>query len=128
MSGPTRCAITATGRKQTPSDIDRDWNNKKVGVRLPLLGDCNEVMGALLQAWKKAAPHSDTKARQAWWRKVDAWRARNCLRYDGSRRDLIKPQYALERPYALTREPDPFITTEVGQPQMWRAPFFKFDK
>src|SRR5207237_8368308 len=77
---------------------------------------------------RKAAPHSDTRARHAWWRQIDAWRARDCLRYDRGRRDLIKPQYALERLYALTRDRDPFITTEVGQHQMWAAQFFKFEK
>ena len=123
-----RLSAFSPGSKKIHIDIDPSSINKNVRVDLPLLGDCNEVMGALLQAWKKAAPHSDTKARHAWWRKIDAWRARNCLRYDGSRRDLIKPQYALERLYALTRERDPFITTEVGQHQMWAAQFFKFDK
>jgi acetolactate synthase-1/2/3 large subunit len=116
------------GSKKIHIDIDPSSMNKNVRIDLPLLGDCNEVLGALLAAWKKATPHSDTKARHSWWRKIDAWRARNCLRYDGSRRDLIKPQYALERLYALTRERDPFITTEVGQHQMWAAQFFKFDK
>ena len=123
-----RLSAFSPGSKKIHIDIDPSSINKNVRVDLPLLGDCNEVMGALLQAWKKAAAHSDTKARHAWWRKIDAWRARNCLRYDGSRRDLIKPQYALERLYALTRERDPFITTEVGQHQMWAAQFFKFDK
>jgi acetolactate synthase I/II/III large subunit len=123
-----RLSAFSPGSKKIHIDIDPSSINKNVRVDLPLLGDCNEVMGALLQAWKKAAPPSDTKARHAWWRKIDAWRARNCLRYDGSRRDLIKPQYALERLYALTREHDPFITTEVGQHQMWAAQFFKFDK
>ena len=123
-----RLSAFSPGSKKIHIDIDPSSINKNVRVDLPVLGDCNEVMGALLQAWKKAAPHSDTKARHAWWRKIDAWRARNCLRYDGSRRDLIKPQYALERLYALTRERDPFITTEVGQHQMWAAQFFKFDK
>src|SRR5437763_658883 len=116
------------GSKKIHIDIDPSSINKNVRVDLPLIGDCGKVLDALLKAWKKAAPHSDTKARHAWWRKIDAWRARNCLRYDGSRRDLIKPQYALERLYALTRERDPFITTEVGQHQMWAAQFFKFDK
>ena len=57
-----------------------------------------------------------------------AWRARDCLRYDRARKDVIKPQYAIERLYALTRERDLYITTEVGQHQMWAAQFFKFDK
>jgi acetolactate synthase-1/2/3 large subunit len=114
--------------KKIHIDIDPSSINKNVRIDLPVLGDCSEVLGALLQAWRKAAPHVDTKARNAWWRQIDAWRARDCLRYDRGRRDIIKPQYALERLYALTRERDPFITTEVGQHQMWAAQFFKFDK
>jgi acetolactate synthase regulatory subunit len=71
---------------------------------------------------------TDQKARAEWWRIIDQWRARDCLRYDRSRRDLIKPQYAIERLYALTRDRDVYITTEVGQHQMWGAQFFKFDE
>jgi acetolactate synthase-1/2/3 large subunit len=118
----------APNSKKIHIDIDPSSINKNVRIDLPLLGDCGEVLGALLTALRNAAPHSDGKARQAWWRQVDAWRARDCLRYDRGRRDIIKPQYALERLYALTRERDPFITTEVGQHQMWAAQFFKFDK
>jgi acetolactate synthase-1/2/3 large subunit len=114
--------------KKIHIDIDPSSINKNVRIDLPVLGDCSEVLDALLQAWRKAVPHVDTKARNAWWRQIDAWRARDCLRYDRGRRDIIKPQYALERLYALTRERDPFITTEVGQHQMWAAQFFKFDK
>ncbi|MBV9018645.1 MAG: acetolactate synthase 3 large subunit [Alphaproteobacteria bacterium] len=116
------------GSKKIHIDIDPSSINKNVRVDLPVLGDCNEVLGALLQAWRKASPQPDGKARNAWWRKIDAWRARDCLRYDSGRREIIKPQYALERLYALTRDRDPFITTEVGQHQMWAAQFFKFDK
>jgi len=114
--------------KKIHIDIDPSSINKNVRVDLPVLGDCNEVLDALLKAWRKTAPHTDGKARHAWWRQIDAWRARDCLRYDRDRRDIIKPQYALERLYALTRERDPFITTEVGQHQMWAAQFFKFEK
>src|SRR5881394_2302705 len=70
------------GSKKIHIDIDPSSMNKNVRIDLPLLGDCNEVLGALLHGWKKAAAHSDTKARQSWWRKIDAWRARDCLRYD----------------------------------------------
>ena len=118
----------APNSKKIHIDIDPSSINKNVRIDLPLLGDCGEVLGALLAAWHKAAPHPDGKARQAWWRRIDSWRGRDCLKYDRSRSDLIKPQYALERLYALTRERDPFITTEVGQHQMWAAQFFKFDK
>src|ERR1700693_5477370 len=89
--------------KKIHIDIDPSSINKNVRVDLPVIGDCNEVLGALLAGWRKAAPSSDGAARNAWWRQIDAWRARDCLRYDRARRDLIKPQYALERLYALRR-------------------------
>jgi len=114
--------------KKIHIDIDPSSINKNVRVDVPLIGDCGNVLAALVAAWKKAAPRTATKARQTWWRQIDAWRARDCLRYDHSRQDVIKPQYALERLYALTRGRDPYITTEVGQHQMWAAQFFKFDK
>src|SRR5437762_905554 len=90
------------GSKKIHVDIDPSSINKNVRVDVPLLGDCKEVLGALLAAWHKAAPRVDGAAKNAWWRQIDAWRARECLRYDNSRTDLIKPQYALERLYALT--------------------------
>ncbi|HTV88196.1 MAG TPA: acetolactate synthase 3 large subunit [Stellaceae bacterium] len=114
--------------KKIHIDIDPSSINKNVRVDVPLLGDCGEVLGALLAQWKKAARRLDGAAKKAWWRQVDTWRERDCLRYDRTRKDLIKPQYALERLYALTEGRDPFITTEVGQHQMWAAQFFKFDK
>ena len=114
--------------KKIHIDIDPSSINKNVRIDVPLLGDCAETLGALLSAWRAHAPHGDGAARQAWWRRIDAWRARDCLRYDRSRTDLIKPQYALERLYALTSGREPYITTEVGQHQMWAAQFFRFDK
>jgi len=116
------------GSKKIHIDIDPSSINKNVRVDLPLIGDCGKVLDALVAAWRKAAPGSDGRARKAWWGQIDQWRARDCLRYDRARKDVIKPQYALERLYALTRERDPYITTEVGQHQMWAAQFLKFDK
>jgi acetolactate synthase-1/2/3 large subunit len=114
--------------KKIHIDIDPSSINKNVRVDVPLLGDCAETLAALLAALRKAGPRSDGAARNAWWRQIDSWRARDCLRYDRSRQDLIKPQYALERLYALSRERDPYITTEVGQHQTWAAQYFKFEK
>jgi acetolactate synthase-1/2/3 large subunit len=120
------------GSKKIHIDIDPSSINKNVRIDVPLLGDCGAVLEALLAALKKAGLTernlAQGKARHAWWRQIDAWRARDCLRYDRSRKDLIKPQYALERLYALTHEREPYITTEVGQHQMWAAQFFKFEK
>jgi acetolactate synthase-1/2/3 large subunit len=118
----------APNSKKIHLDIDPSSINKNVRVEVPLIGDCGETLAALLAAWRKAGLRADGAARHQWWRQIDSWRARDCLRYDRSRRDIIKPQYALERLYALTRDRDPYITTEVGQHQMWAAQFFKFER
>ncbi len=132
----SRCDDRVTGRlnafspgsKKIHIDIDPSSINKNVRVDLPLIGDCGKVLDALVAAWRKAAAPAAMDARQAWWGQIDQWRGRDCLRYDRGRKDVIKPQYALERLYALTKGRDPYITTEVGQHQMWAAQFFKFDK
>jgi acetolactate synthase I/II/III large subunit len=116
------------GSKKIHIDIDPSSINKNVRVDLPIIGDVGEAMSALLAARPKVSHRTDQKARAEWWRTIEGWRARDCLKYDRSRRDLIKPQYAIERLYALTRERDTYITTEVGQHQMWAAQFFKFDE
>src|SRR5271168_5043278 len=116
------------GSKKIHIDIDPSSINKNVRVDLPIIGDAGQAMSALLAAWH-AAPGRDAGAdRGRWWQTIEGWRSRDCLRYDASRRDLIKPQYALERLYAQTRDRDVYITTEVGQHQMWAAQFFKFEE
>jgi acetolactate synthase-1/2/3 large subunit len=116
------------GSKKIHIDIDPSSINKNVRVDVPLIGDCGAALTALLAGWKDAAPRRASAARVQWWQQIDKWRERDCLRYDRSRTDLIKPQYAIERLYELTHERDPFITTEVGQHQMWAAQFFKFEE
>jgi len=114
--------------KKIHIDIDPSSLNKNVRVDVPIVGDCGLALAALLDGWAKAAPKRQSPGRAKWWGKIEEWRAKDCLRYDRGRRDVIKPQYALERLYALTHERDPYITTEVGQHQMWAAQFFKFEK
>jgi acetolactate synthase-1/2/3 large subunit len=113
--------------KKIHIDIDPSSINKNVHVDVPIVADCGEALAALLDGWSKAAPKRLPAGRQKWWKQIVAWRSRDCLRYDKSKKDIIKPQYALERLYALTQGRDPFITTEVGQHQMWAAQFFKFE-
>ncbi len=108
-------------------DIDRSSINKNVRVDLPIVGDCTHVLGQMLQAWRDKKPKLDKTALKAWWGQIDKWRARHCLHYK-KRDDVIMPQYAIERLYALTRDRDVYITTEVGQHQMWAAQFFKFEE
>jgi acetolactate synthase I/II/III large subunit len=117
------------GSKKIHIDIDPSSINKNVHVDLAIVGDAGAAMHALLAAAEAETPVSaPAAARAEWWRRIDGWRRRDCLRYDRARRDLIKPQYALERLYALTRGRELYITTEVGQHQMWAAQFLKFDR
>jgi len=114
------------GSKKIHIDIDPSSINKNVSVDLPLIGDAAEALAEILKAWKAKRSKPDAKALGAWWKQIDAWRQRDCLRYQNSDR-IIKPQYALERLYALTRGRDLYVTTEVGQHQMWAAQFLKFE-
>jgi acetolactate synthase-1/2/3 large subunit len=113
--------------KKIHIDIDPSSINKNVRVDVPLVGDCGETLAALLEGWPSAAPKRQPAKRGQWWERIEEWRRRDCLRYDNTRKDVIKPQHALERLYTLTHHRDPFITTEVGQHQMWAAQFFKFE-
>jgi acetolactate synthase-1/2/3 large subunit len=114
--------------KKIHIDIDPSSINKNVRVDVPVIGDCSAALAALIEGWAEAAPKRPPAGRQKWWAQIEEWRGRYCLRYDKSNKGIIKPQYALERLYALTRDRDLFITTEVGQHQMWAAQFLKFEK
>ncbi len=109
-------------------DIDPSSINKNVHVDVPIVGDVGHVMGQFQRCWKsRVKRRKNGKAVEAWWRKIEGWRKRNCLAYKMDDQ-VIKPQYALERLYALTKDRDTFISTEVGQHQMWAAQFCKFEK
>ena len=115
------------GSKKIHIDIDPSSINKNVRVDVPIVGDCGKVLAALLAGWKARKAKPD-KSLPDWWKQIEQWRARDCLRYEKSDK-IIKPQYALERLYALTKDRDDvFVTTEVGQHQMWAAQFYKFQK
>ena len=108
-------------------DIDPSSINKNVVVDLPIVGDVAHVLDDLLKAWKRSGAKLNQKALKAWWVQLDKWRARDCLKYANSK-SIIKPQYAIQRLYELTKDRDAYITTEVGQHQMWAAQFYKFEK
>ncbi len=118
------------GSKKIQIDIDPSSINKNVAVDVPIVGDVGAVVGQMLDSWKKRDPQIDGKALEKWWGQIDEWRAVDCLRYEQGQAstDEIKPQYAIERLYELTKDRDAYITTEVGQHQMWAAQFYKFDK
>jgi len=115
------------GSKKIQIDIDPSSMNKNVRVDLAVIGDALATLEALLATIRKRKAKPDQKALKAWWKQIDTWRARDCFRYEKTDR-VIKPQYAIERLYAATRDRDTFITTEVGQHQMWAAQFYKFEQ
>lgn len=108
-------------------DIDPSSINKNVKVDVPIVGDCANVITDMLAELKARKAQPDKKALDAWWKQIDKWRARKSLAYKRSD-SIIKPQYALERLYALTKDRDTYITTEVGQHQMWAAQFYHFQE
>jgi acetolactate synthase-1/2/3 large subunit len=115
------------GSKKIHVDIDASSINKNVKVDIGIVGDCANVLADMLQVWRSINGTPDKKALAEWWQQIDKWRARKSLAYRNSK-EIIKPQYAIERLYALTRDKDVYITTEVGQHQMWAAQFFKFQE
>ncbi|QTL05363.1 acetolactate synthase 3 large subunit [Aquabacter sp. L1I39] len=117
----------APGSKKIHIDIDPSSINKNVKVDLPIIGDCGRVLADLVSVWKAKGATIDKDALDTWWRQIDRWRGRNCLAYRASD-EIIKPQYAIERLYAATKDKDVYITTEVGQHQMWAAQFFRFEE
>jgi acetolactate synthase I/II/III large subunit len=108
-------------------DIDASSINKNVKVDIPIVGDAAYVLEDMLRLWKTRTVQADKAAHKAWWKQIDQWRARRCLAYRNSS-DIIMPQYALERLYDLTKDHDLYVTTEVGQHQMWAAQYFKFEE
>ena len=122
-----RLADFSPGATKIQIDIDPSSINKNVRVDVGIVGDVGHVLEDLIKLWKAKQKRPDHKALEAWWKQIDEWRKRDCLRYKQGK-DVIKPQYAIQRLYELTKDRVPYITTEVGQHQMWAAQFFKFDK
>jgi acetolactate synthase I/II/III large subunit len=115
------------GSKKIHIDIDPSAINKNVKVDLGIIGDCAHVVAAMLARWKTRGCKPDAEALANWWAQIDKWRARKSLAYKNSAK-VIKPQYAIERLYAASKGRDTYITTEVGQHQMWAAQHFHFDE
>ena len=115
------------GSKKVHIDIDPSSINKNVPVDVPILGDVATVLRAILERWKARGAKTKRERITAWWSQIDAWRAIKCLTYVNST-EVIKPQYALERLEALTKDRDRYIATEVGQHQMWAAQYLGFEE
>jgi acetolactate synthase-1/2/3 large subunit len=113
------------GSKKIHVDIDPSSINKNILVDVGIIGDVGAVMKAMLEHWR--GRRLKPLKLDAWWAEIEAWRARKGFSYRADQQ-MIKPQYAIERLYALTRGKDVYISTEVGQHQMWAAQFFHFEE
>ncbi|SNX67602.1 acetolactate synthase large subunit [Cereibacter ovatus] len=114
------------GSKKVHIDIDPSSINKVIRVDVPIVGDVGHVLEDALRLWKSRGRKVNKEALAAWWAQIAEWKAVNCLDFQNSDK-LIKPQHALQRLEALTRGMDRYVTTEVGQHQMWAAQFLGFE-
>ncbi len=113
--------------KKIHVDIDPSSINKNVKADVGIIGDVAHVLEDMLRLWRTGAVTPDKKALAEWWKQIDKWRARKSLAYKNSK-EVIKPQYAIQRLYELTKDMDTYITTEVGQHQMWAAQHYHFQE
>ncbi|MGC8468303.1 MAG: acetolactate synthase 3 large subunit [Acetobacteraceae bacterium] len=127
-----RLSAFSPGSKKIHADIDPSSINKNVAVDVAIVGDAGRVLAALIAAWKADETPPEREALAAWWRQIDLWRARDSLRFvqPMARGAVIKPQHAVKRLYEMTRGigREVYISTEVGQHQMWAAQHFRFEK
>jgi len=107
-------------------DIDPSSISKRVRVDVPIVGDVQNVLADMLALLKQAKEKPDAAALNAWWTQIELWRSKNCLKYN-NQSPIIKPQYVVEKLWEVTRG-DAYITSDVGQHQMWAAQYYKFDQ
>jgi acetolactate synthase-1/2/3 large subunit len=115
------------GSRKIHIDIDASSIGKNVRTDIGIVGDAGSVLADLIAVWKQRNLKTDAAAMADWWKEIDAWRARDSFRYAPDAK-LIKPQHAIQRLYELTKDRDTYITTEVGQHQMWAAQFYRFEE
>ncbi|HVZ44650.1 MAG TPA: acetolactate synthase 3 catalytic subunit [Ramlibacter sp.] len=115
-------------RKIIHIDIDPSSISKRVKVDIPIVGDVKDVLAEFVATIKESGAKPDAQALAAWWAQIDEWRGRDCLRYDRGNKDVIKPQLVVETLWKLTKDADAYVTSDVGQHQMWAAQFYRFNE
>ena len=117
----------APNAKKIHIDIDPSCINKNVNVDIPIIGDAGAVMKEIVALWKAKKAKTNKAAVKKWWTQIEKWRAKDCLKFKQGD-DVILPQYALSRLNHAMKGEDVYITTDVGQHQMWAAQYLHFDK
>ena len=114
--------------KKVHIDIDPSSINKTVAVDIGIIGDCASVLDDMLSIWKQRGYKADQKSLAKWWSQIAEWRKVDCFKYDQPKNAAIKPQHAIARLFELTKGMDSYVTTDVGQHQMWAAQYYHFDE
>jgi acetolactate synthase-1/2/3 large subunit len=114
-------------RKIIHVDIDPSSISKRVKVDIPIVGDTKDVLQEMIAHIKETQAKPDVAALSSWWGQINEWRKRECLAYKGSD-EVIKPQFVVETLWELTKDRDTYITSDVGQHQMWAAQYYRFDE
>ena len=115
-------------RKIIHIDIDPSSISKRVKVDIPIVGDVKEVLRELISMVRESPLRVEAGDLAAWWDTIEGWRKRDCLKYDMGSNDVIKPQYVVETLWNMTKDADTYITSDVGQHQMWAAQYYRFDE
>ena len=115
-------------RKIIHIDIDPSSISKRVKVDVPIVGDVKEVLTELIAMIKESALKPDADALGSWWDTIEGWRSRDCLKFSMGSPDVIKPQYVVQTLWDMTKDADTYITSDVGQHQMWAAQYYRFDE
>ena len=115
-------------RKIIHIDIDPSSISKRVKVDVPIVGDVKDVLTELIAMIRESGLKADGTALKAWWETIEGWRSRDCMKYDRANTQVIKPQMVIETLWNMTKDVDAYITSDVGQHQMWAAQYYKFNE
>jgi acetolactate synthase-1/2/3 large subunit len=115
-------------RKIIHIDIDPSSISKRVKVDIPIVGDVKDVLGEMLAMIHESPLRPDPDALGAWWDTIEQWRGRDCLKFDMGKGDVIKPQHVIQTLWGMTKDTETYITSDVGQHQMWAAQYYRFDE
>ncbi|KQM79697.1 acetolactate synthase 3 catalytic subunit [Xylophilus sp. Leaf220] len=115
-------------RKIIHIDIDPSSISKRVKVDVPIVGDVKDVLTELINMIKESPVRPDGAALSGWWETIEGWRSRKSLAYDRGNGDVIKPQFVVETLWNMTKDVETYITSDVGQHQMWAAQYYRFDE
>ena len=115
-------------RKIIHIDIDPSSISKRVKVDVPIVGDVKDVLTELISMIRETTTRAEAGALAQWWKQIETWRSRDCLAYDRDNTSVIKPQYVVDTLWNMTKDADTYITSDVGQHQMWAAQYYRFDE